>query len=75
MTDKLRVKGGIEYRQAILLDQRVEFFRGKDFANYYRDHTSEMAQYVPKGAVHLRQSYTDRKVVHEVLALTSRFPD
>lgn len=49
MADKLRVKGGIEWRQAILADSRVEFFRGKDFAAHYRDNTENMGPYVPKG--------------------------
>ena len=49
MADKIRAKGGVEWRQAVLADHRVEFFRGKDLAAYYRDHSNEMAPYVPKG--------------------------
>lgn len=49
MADKLRVKGGVEWRQAILADQRVEFFRGKDFAAHYREHSDALRPYAPKG--------------------------
>ena len=49
LADSLRAKGGIDWRQAVLHDKRVEFFRGKDFAAYFRQHPEKMAPFVTKG--------------------------
>ena len=44
----MRAKNGVEWRPAILLDKRVEFMRGKDFAAYLRAHEDKMHQFVAK---------------------------
>lgn len=49
LTDGLRGKGGIDWRQAVLHDKRVEFFRGKDFAAHFRQHPEKMGPFVTKG--------------------------
>ena len=49
LADDLRSKGGVAWRQAVLHDKRVEFFRGKDFAAYFREDPDKMAAFVTKG--------------------------
>lgn len=49
LANGLRTKHGIEWRSAILQDQRVELFRGKDFAAYFRKHEDKMALFVNRG--------------------------
>lgn len=49
VADKLRAKGGIEWRQAILADQRVEYIRGKDFAAHFKQHEEQMLTWVSRG--------------------------
>ena len=49
LADKLRSKNGIEERAAVLADQRVDAFRGKEFAAYLRQHEELMQPFVSKG--------------------------
>lgn len=49
LCDKLRTKGGVEWRQAILADQRVEYIRGKDLASYFREKPEQMLKWVSRG--------------------------
>jgi len=49
MCDKLRAKGGVEWQQAILADQRVEYVRGKDLAAFFREHPNDIVKYVSRG--------------------------
>lgn len=49
LCDKLRSKGGVDWRQAILADQRVEFLRGKDLAAYFRSQPEQMLKWVNRG--------------------------
>jgi len=48
MCDKLRAKGGVEWQQAILADQRVEYVRGKDLAAFFREHPNDIVKYVSR---------------------------
>lgn len=48
LADKLRSKNGIEERAAVLADQRVDVFRGKEFAAYMRQHEELMQPFVSK---------------------------
>ena len=48
LADDMRANNGVEWRPAILLDKRVEFMRGKDFAAYLRAHEDKMHQFVAK---------------------------
>ena len=48
LAEKLRGKGGIEWRSAVLQDQRVEAIRGKDFAAFFRTHEDLLQQFVSK---------------------------
>ena len=48
LAEKLRSKGGIEWRSAVLQDQRVEVVRGKDFGAYFRQHEDLLQQFVSK---------------------------
>ena len=50
LAEKLRSKGGIEWRSAVLQDQRVEVVRGKDFGAYFRQHEDLLQQFVSKSA-------------------------
>ncbi len=50
MADRIRGKNGVEWRTAVLADQRVEFFRGKDFASYFKRNEGQMYQWVSKGS-------------------------
>ena len=50
LADTLRSKGGVEWRSAVMADQRVEFIRGKDLAAHFRAHPEQMQNYVSKGA-------------------------
>ena len=50
LADTLRSKGGVEWRSAVMADQRVEFIRGKDLAAHFREHPEQMQIYVSKGA-------------------------
>lgn len=49
LCDKLRTKGGVDWRQAILADQRVEFIRGKDLAAHFREKPDQMLKWVSRG--------------------------
>lgn len=49
LADTLRSKGGVEWRSAVMADQRVEFIRGKDLAAHFREHPEQMQNYVSKG--------------------------
>lgn len=51
LADKLRSKNGIEERAAVLADQRVDVFRGKEFAAYLRQHEELMQPFVSKGTI------------------------
>ena len=42
----LRAKHGVEWREGILHDKRVEFFRGKDLQRYYQKHPSNFEKWV-----------------------------
>ncbi|KAK9907282.1 hypothetical protein WJX75_000641 [Coccomyxa subellipsoidea] len=48
LADRLRSKTGIEERAAVLVDKRVDVFRGKDFAAYLRKHEELMQPFVSK---------------------------
>ena len=54
----LRAKHGVEWREGILHDKRVEFFRGKDLQRYYQKHPSNFEKWVggPGEAAVLGQS-------------------
>ena len=41
----------MEWRQAILADQRVEYFRGKDLAAHFREKPDQMLKWVSRGAL------------------------
>lgn len=49
LADTLRSKGGVEWRSAVMADQRVEFIRGKDLAAHFKAHPEQMQNYVSKG--------------------------
>ena len=49
LADTLRAKGGIEWRHAVLDDQRVEIVRGKDFVQYFVAHPDKMQRYAGYG--------------------------
>ncbi len=51
LAERLRGKGGLEWRSAVLQDQRVEAVRGKDFAAYFRQHEDLLQQFVSKSAL------------------------
>ena len=57
LADTLRSKGGVEWRSAVMADQRVEFIRGKDLAAHFREHPEQMQNYVSKGTPDGRSSY------------------
>lgn len=46
LCDKLRSKGGVEYRTAVVADERMEYVRGKDLASYFKDKPEAMAAFV-----------------------------
>ncbi|KAK9839798.1 hypothetical protein WJX81_002420 [Elliptochloris bilobata] len=48
LADALRSKGGVEWRTAVMADQRVEFIRGKDLAAHFRSHPEQMQFFVSK---------------------------
>lgn len=43
LADELRKKNGVEWREAIMADQRVEFIRGKDLARWLQAHEDKLA--------------------------------
>jgi hypothetical protein len=49
LADELRKKSGVEWRDAIMADRRVEFIRGKDFAAYFRQHEDKLAGLTSSG--------------------------
>lgn len=56
LADRLRSKTGIEERAAVLVDKRVDVFRGKDFAAYLRKHEELMQPFVSKGLLRISLS-------------------
>lgn len=50
LADALRAKGGVEWRSAVMADQRVEFIRGKDLAAHMRAHPEQIQPHVSKCA-------------------------
>eukprot|EP00884_Botryococcus_braunii_P003901 jgi/Botrbrau1/13511/Bobra.0082s0104.1 len=51
LADELRKKNGVEWREAILADQRVEFIRGKDLARWLQAHEEKLAGVTAAGRV------------------------
>jgi hypothetical protein len=49
LADLLRSKNGIEWRSAVLSGDRAEYFRGKDFASYFRERPEKLAGLVTGG--------------------------
>lgn len=47
MCDVLRSKQGVEYRTAVVNEERLEYVRGKDLAAYLRTHPDVMAKFTP----------------------------
>lgn len=45
LADSLRSKNGIDWRNGVVEDRRFEYFRGKDFATYFRQHSHQFSQY------------------------------
>ena len=47
LTDSLRSKHGLDWRNGIVEDRRFEFFRGKDFAVYFKEHPEKFDSWIP----------------------------
>ena len=47
LTDSLRSKHGLDWRNGIVEDRRFEFFRGKDFAAYFKEHPEKFDSWIP----------------------------
>ncbi|DBB05953.1 TPA: hypothetical protein ACH3X3_009946 [Trebouxia sp. C0006] len=51
LTDSLRSKHGLDWRNGIVEDRRFEFFRGKDFAVYFKEHPEKFDSWIPDKTV------------------------
>jgi hypothetical protein len=47
--DLLRMKNGVEARNGVLGEERVEFFRGKDFSKYVKANPEKCVMFVKGG--------------------------
>lgn len=47
LTDSLRTKHGLDWRNGVVEDRRFEYFRGKDFAVYFKEHPDKFDSWIP----------------------------
>ncbi len=47
LTDSLRTKYGLDWRNGVVQDRRFEYFRGKDFAAYFKQHPEKFDSWIP----------------------------
>lgn len=47
LTDSLRAKHAVEWRDGVVEDRRYEYFRGKDFAHYFKQHPEKFSSWIP----------------------------
>lgn len=47
LTDGLRAKHAVEWRDGVVEDRRYEYFRGKDFATYFKQHPEKFSSWIP----------------------------
>lgn len=47
LTDSLRAKHAVEWRDGVVEDRRYEYFRGKDFAMYFKQHPEKFSSWIP----------------------------
>ena len=47
LTDSLRAKHAVEWRDGVVEDRRYEYFRGKDFATYFKQHPEKFSSWIP----------------------------
>lgn len=50
LTDSLRTKHALYWRDGVVEDRRFEYFRGKDFALYFKQHPEKFDSWIPDKA-------------------------
>lgn len=53
LADELRKKNGVEWRDAVMADQRVEFIRGKDFSRWFQANQEKLTGVTAAGVLPL----------------------
>lgn len=47
LTDSLRAKHAVQWHDGVVEDRRYEYFRGKDFATYFKQHPEKFSSWIP----------------------------